>query len=84
MTGTWAQDEVRKGGRAQSRGMATDAGTWRGAQRRAEDYGGLQVAGTGSIQVVGASHRERSWGEISNRDRDTNMNGCWWGGGGGV
>ena len=79
VTGTWSQDEGGKGGRAQSCGMATDAGTWRGAQRRAADYGGLQVAGTVNVQVVGASHRERSWGEISNRYRATNMNGCWWG-----
>ena len=41
LTGTWDQAESGKGGEgSQSQEMATDAGTWRGAQRQAAEAGG--------------------------------------------
>ena len=45
------------------------------AQGAETSHVGWRVAGVGDVQVVGASHQERRWGEVSNRERDMTMNG---------
>ena len=50
----------------------------RGADTR---DGGLRVEGAGDVQGGGVSRQEMRSGEGKNRERDTMMNVCQWGGG---